>query len=76
MARPLYYVWYALAACVGLVMANLLFAALFYGLFAPLGWLMRLAGRDPLCLRFRRGQDSYWAEAEPPPPVAQYFRQY
>ena len=75
-ARPLYYAWYALAACMGLVMANLLFALLFYGLFTPLGWGMRLFGRDPLHLRFRRGQTSYWTEADPAPPVAQYFRQY
>ncbi|MFZ4765661.1 MAG: SxtJ family membrane protein [Roseimicrobium sp.] len=75
-ARPLYYVWYALAACIGIVMANLLFAILFYALFTPLGIVMRLLGRDALSLKFKRGTASYWADAPPTPPAAQYFSQY
>lgn len=75
-ARPLYYVWYTLAACIGIVLANLLFGLLFYGLFAPLGLFMRLIGRDPLNLKFKRGTPSYWIDAPPPRPAAQYFRQY
>lgn len=75
-ARPLYYVWYALAACVGIVVANLLFALLYYGLFMPLGLFMRLRGRDALSLKFERGAATYWREAPPAPPAPQYFRQY
>jgi len=75
-ARPLYHVWYALAACVGLVVSNLIFALIFYGLFAPMGLFMRLIGRDALNLRWRRGSATYWMEAPPPPPPAQYFNQY
>lgn len=75
-ARPLYLVWYGLAACIGIVVANVLFAALFYGLFTPMGLVMRLLGRDPLCLKSRKGAASYWMDAPPPPPPADYFRQY
>ncbi len=75
-ARPLYYVWYALAACIGIVMANLLFAAMFYALFAPVGLFMRLIGRDPLNLKWKKGQASHWQDAEPTPPAKQYFSQY
>lgn len=75
-ARPAYFVWYALAACIGLVMANLLFALLFYGLFTPLGLFMRVIGRDALNLRWRRGSATYWLNAPPPPPASQYFNQY
>ena len=75
-ARPLYYIWYALAACVGIIMANLLFSLLFYGLFAPMGLFMRLLGRDALSLKFKRGTASYWRTAPPTAPAAQYFRQY
>jgi hypothetical protein len=75
-ARPLYYVWYGLAACIGIVMANLLFALLYYGLFAPMGLFMRLRGRDALRLKFKRGTATYWLDAPPAPPATQYFQQY
>ena len=75
-ARPLYYVWYALAACVGIVMANLLFCVMFYGLFAPIGLIMRLCGRDPLNLKWKKGQSSHWLDAGPEPAAKDYFSQY
>ncbi len=75
-ARPLYYVWYALAACIGIVMANLLFCVMFYGLFAPVGLLMRLIGRDPLQLKWSRERSSHWQDAEPTPDAKSYFSQY
>lgn len=76
LARPLYYVWYALAACIGIVMANLIFCVIFFGLFTPMGLFMRIIGRDPLSLKFRRGTASYWMDAPPAPPPSQYFSQY
>lgn len=76
-ARPLYYVWYTLAACVGIVMANLLFALIFFGMFAPLGLFMRLIGRDPLKLHWRKkAASTHWQDAEPSPPTSSYFSQY
>ncbi|OAI56735.1 hypothetical protein AYO49_00470 [Verrucomicrobiaceae bacterium SCGC AG-212-N21] len=74
-ARPLYYVWYAVTACIGIVMANLLFALLYYGLFAPLGLFMRLRGRDALKLNWQRGT-SHWHAAPTAPPAEHYLRQY
>lgn len=75
-ARPLYYVWYTLAACIGIVLANLLFGLLYYAMFTPLGLFMRLIGRDPLCLKTNRETATYWRETSPVPPVRQYFRQF
>ena len=75
-AKILYPVWYGLAACIGIVLANLLFTLLFYVLFGPLGLFMRLIGRDPLNLKFKRGTASYWVDAPPPRPATHYFRQY
>lgn len=75
-ARPLYYVWYGLAACVGIVLANLLFALLYYGLFAPMGLFMQWKGRDPLHLKNEKDSSTYWLDAPPTPPAKQYFRQY
>jgi hypothetical protein len=75
-ARPLYYVWYALAACIGIVMANLIFTLLFYGVFTPMGLFMRLIGRDALSLKSKKGAPTYWIDAPPAPPSAKYFNQY
>jgi hypothetical protein len=75
-ARPLYYVWYALAGCIGIVMANLLFCLLFFGLFLPIGLFMRLIGRDALRLRLDKSASTYWLDAPPTPPATSYFSQY
>ncbi|MCB1088870.1 MAG: hypothetical protein KDM63_17675 [Verrucomicrobiae bacterium] len=75
-ARPLYYVWYGLAACIGIVVANVLFGVLFYGIFTPLGLVMRLIGRDALGLKSQQKASSYWMDAPPPPKPSSYFSQY
>ena len=76
-ARLLYPIWYGIAACIGIVLANLLFTLLFYVLFAPLGLFMRfIVGRDPLGLKKQEGAASYWKDAPPERPAAHYFRQY
>lgn len=76
LARPLYLVWYAVAACIGLVVSNLLFVAIYYVMFAPIGLVARVFGRDPLGLRVHRESSTHWREAPPTPPPARYFRQY
>jgi hypothetical protein len=37
----------------------------FWGLFVPLGFLLRLAGIDPLQRRFDPASPSYWRSAPP-----------
>ena len=75
-ARVLYPVWYFLAACIGIVMANLIFMVLFFGIFTPMGLFMRLIGRDPLNLKWKKSAATHWIDAPPAPPASQYFRQY
>lgn len=75
-ARILHPVWYGLAACIGIVMANLLFGILFYGIFTPLGLIMRLGGRDPLNLKTDQNASSYWQDAPEAPSATQYFKQF
>lgn len=48
---------------IGLVVSTVALALLFYLVFAPLGWGMRLAGRDPLRLR-TRGEATQWTPIE------------
>lgn len=75
-ARLIYPLWYGLAACIGIVVANLLFMILYFGLFTPMGLFMRLRGRDPLRLKMRKDTASYWEDAPETPPSTQYFKQY
>lgn len=75
-AKLLYPLWYGIAACVGIVLANLLFTLLFYVLFTPLALFMKLKGRDALHLKKQKDVGSYWIDAPATPPANQYFRQY
>ena len=60
---------------IGLVVSTVALAILFYGLFTPLGWAMRLGGRDPLRLRTRADR-SEWHEVQQNDDPAQMFRQF
>ena len=43
-------------------------AVLFFAVVTPTGLAMRLAGKDPLRLRFDRRAASYWIHRSPPGP--------
>ena len=53
----------------------MILAVLFFAIFAPIGWALRLSGHDPL----RRGRSeavSYWSPARPARSRASYFKQF
>jgi hypothetical protein len=52
-ARAVFLALMVITFPIGLVVSTVALALLFYLVFAPLGWGMRLAGRDPLRLRTR-----------------------
>ena len=60
----------------GWVTSRLLLAALYFGVFTPLGLVLRVLGRDALRLRACPKQASYWAEKPAPPDVSRYFRPF
>jgi hypothetical protein len=60
---------------IGLVVSTLALAFLFYGMFTPLGWVMRQFGRDPLRLR-ARGAPSHWVPYRQDDDARAAFRQY
>lgn len=55
-----YYAWMTLAVVLGLIVAPVVLAALFYLLLTPIGLLQRVFGTDPLARRFEPGAASYW----------------
>jgi hypothetical protein len=58
-ARPFYIAWYFLACCIGIVVANLSLALLYYLIVTPTGLALRLAGRSPIRKRPDRTSRSY-----------------
>jgi hypothetical protein len=60
---------------IGVVVSTAALAILFYLVFTPLGWLMRLGGRDPLRLR-ARGDASDWRPMTQNDDPERAFRQF
>jgi hypothetical protein len=53
---------------------ELFLVLLFYGCIVPVGFLMRLSGKDPLNLRYQPNSGSYWIKRIPPGPDAASFK--
>jgi Saxitoxin biosynthesis operon protein SxtJ len=74
--RPLYVGWMVLVFPLGWLVSRIVLAAVFYGLFTPMGLLLRLCGRDVLLLRPRPEQPTYWLPKALPADPRQYLRQF
>lgn len=74
--RPIFVGWMVLAFPIGWVISLVLLGVVYYGLFLPVGLVMRAAGRDELRLKRRPGAESYWLPKGGPPHVRRYFRQF
>ncbi len=74
--RPVYLVFVVLAFPIGWVVSHVLLAVVFYGVFTPIGLVMRLLGRDPLERRFDPEAPSYWVPCERQRSSEDYFRQF
>jgi Saxitoxin biosynthesis operon protein SxtJ len=72
--RPVWVAWSVVAFPIGWVVSSVILAALFYGLFAPIGFIFRFVRRDALSLR-RVETGSYWRPRPAPRDKRQYFRQ-
>ena len=66
--HPLNVAWMRLAAVLNRIVSPVVLGVIFFGMFAPIGWAMRLAGRDALKRRFEHEARSYWVGRTPPGP--------
>jgi len=64
--RPVERIWMKAARAMGWVMTRVILGIAFIILFAPAGLVIRLLGKDPLGLRFRPDEETYWNEREEP----------
>ncbi len=65
-----------LAFPIGWLVSRVILALIFYGLITPVGLVLRLTRRDPLCRGYRPDLESYWQPKPMPTDVRSYFRQF
>lgn len=60
--------WIKLGILLGKVVSPIALGVLFYGVFTPIGVMLRLVGKDPLRLKNDPNAASYWIPRKPPGP--------
>ena len=73
--KPIYFGWIYATYPIGFVISHVVLAIVYYGVFAPIGLVRRLFGRDPMTRRFDPSAKSYWVEHDPHKSVERYFHQ-
>jgi hypothetical protein len=64
---PVYRGWMKVGHILGWINTRIILSAIFYGMFVPMGFVMRLAGRDPMRRRYDPDADSYRIPSSPRP---------
>ncbi|MGQ0543913.1 MAG: SxtJ family membrane protein [Betaproteobacteria bacterium] len=66
--------WMKLGELLHRVVSPVILGLIYFGLFTPAGFVMRLAGRDALARRFEPARPTYWVRRDPPGPRDDSFR--
>jgi hypothetical protein len=66
--------WMKLAELLHGVVSPVVLGAIYFGIFTPVGLVMRASGRDVMCRRFEPARPSYWLRRDPPGPPDDSFR--
>ena len=61
---PLNKLWMRFGLLLGMIVSPIVLGIIFFALFTPIAFLMRLAGRDELHLRLKKEQSSHWIKRE------------
>lgn len=61
---------------IGWVVSHVLMAVIFYLIFTPIGFIMHLAGYDPMQRRFDKNAGTYWVPRKQTEDASRYFRQF
>ena len=60
---PLNKLWMSLGHLIGMFVSPIVLGLIFFGIFTPIGFIMRIFGRDELQLKFQEKR-SYWIKRE------------
>jgi hypothetical protein len=74
--RSIYLGWMYAFLPLGMAMSFLLLAGIFFLVFAPIAFLMRLVGRERVPRGFNRTATTYWIKRPAARPPESYFRQF
>jgi Saxitoxin biosynthesis operon protein SxtJ len=66
--------WMRLGELLHRVVSPVVLGIMYFGVFTPIGLVMRIAGRDALSRRFEPAAPTYWVRREPPGPREDSFR--
>jgi hypothetical protein len=66
--------WMKLGELLHHVVSPVILGIMFYGVFTPVGWLMRATGRDAMARTWQPQAPTYWVKREPPGPAEDSFR--
>ncbi len=72
---PLNQLWMLFGLLLGKIISPLVFGIIFFGIFTPVAFLMRLSGRDELRLKFKN-KTSYWILRNEPIQRDSFRRQF
>ena len=72
---PLNKFWMGLGHLIGMFVSPLVIGFIFFGIFTPTGFLMRLFGRDELKLEFKQ-KHSYWIKRETDSEIYSFKNQF
>lgn len=73
--KPVFQGWMIAVFPIGWLVSHVLLGLLFFGVFFPLGVVLRSMGHDPLRLKKPAG-NSYWQARSPQTDPGRYLRQY
>jgi len=62
---PLNKLWMRLGHLIGMIVSPIVLGIIFFGLFTPIAFIMRLCGRDELRLKFLNKQSHWITRIEP-----------
>jgi hypothetical protein len=71
---PLNRAWMRFGELLGRVVNPIVLGIIFFGVFTPVGLVMRAFGRDAMCRRFEPKAPTYWVKREPPGPPEDSYR--
>ena len=70
---PLNKLWMRFGLLLGMILSPIVLGLIFFSIFTPIGFLMRITGRDELRLKTQNAE-SYWKMREPSRPSAKPFK--
>lgn len=72
--KPLNKLWFQFGLLLHKIVNPLIMGLLFFLTVTPIALIMRIAGKDPLRLKFDAEAKSYWIERDPPGPEPETMR--